>query len=205
MGRAADAGETVDRFAVTPGRADRAEILAALPRLATLGVTKLLLRERSASREERRKLAEALLPKCRRAAIALWISDDVELAASLPAAGVQLSEAAPSPRVVRARLPASIALGVSLHEPISRSADELAVCDHAFLGPVFPTPSKRDARPLGIAGFLRLAATVSLPVYAIGGIGAAELRQLEQAGVRRVAAIRLFFGVPVDRAARGAS
>ena len=194
MDRAPDASAPLDAFAVTPGRGDRDEILAAIPTLAARGARRLLLREKSLAPAARRALAEAIAPACRAAAVELWIAEDVELAKAIGAAGVQLSERSPSPLVVQEALPPALALGVSLHAPITRSARELAACRHAFLGPLFATPGKPDATPLGLARFRELAATLPLPVYAIGGIGADELRKLAAAGIRRVAAIRLFFG-----------
>jgi thiamine-phosphate diphosphorylase len=183
-----------DAFAVTPGRGDRDELLAALAGLTERGVKKLLLREKSLAPAGRRALAEALAPACRARSIELWISEDAELAAQVGAAGVHLSERSPSPARVRERLPASLGLGVSLHAPIARTAAELALCRHAFLGPLFATPDKPDAEPLGIVRFREITNGLRLPVHAIGGIGAAELPTLLDAGVRRIAAIRLFFG-----------
>jgi thiamine-phosphate diphosphorylase len=193
MAPVAEPRSGLELFAVTPGRGDRAELEAALPRIAARGATRLLLREKQLDPAARRALAESLLPACRRHRLALWISEEVELAMSIGAAGVQLSERSPSPRIVRARLPAGFGLGVSLHDPATREEAELAACDHAFLGPVFPTPGKRGAGALGIARFVEIAATLPLPVFAIGGVGEGELAALAAAGVRRAAAIRLFF------------
>jgi thiamine-phosphate diphosphorylase len=200
MGSAPDARRKLDLFAVTPGRGDLEELLEALPRLVARGATKLLLREKTLAPARRRQLAGVLVPACRERGLEPWISEDVELALAVGAAGVHLSERSPSPLAVRARLPPEMGVGVSLHRPIARSREELLACRHAFLGPVFATPGKPDAAPLSIDGFLNLAADLPLPVYPIGGIGESELEQLAVASVRRAAAVRLFFPPRDERA-----
>ena len=189
----------LDLFAITPGlRADAPaaalEALSEAPaNVAARGATKLLLREKELAEATRSRLARELAQGCRAARLELWISEDVELALAVGAAGVQLSERSPSPLVVRARVRERLQLGVSLHRPVSRSHAELVACDHAFLGPLYATPSKPDVAPLGIEGFRELASRLPIPAYAVGGIGERELAELAAAGVRRVAAIRMFF------------
>jgi thiamine-phosphate pyrophosphorylase len=207
--RAADR-RALELFAVTPGRGDGDEVVRALPTLRARGASALLLREKQLDAARRRALAESVAPRCRDAGLALWIAEDVELALAVGAAGVQLSERSPSPLAVRSALARSggadrLALGVSLHDPISRSREELEICAHAFLGPLFPTPSKPRATPLGVARFLELAATLPCPAFAVGGVTEPRLAELAAAGVRRAAAIRLFFDVAGDAADRGAT
>jgi 8-oxo-dGTP diphosphatase len=61
--------------------------------------------------------------------------------------------------------------------------------DFAVLGPVRPTPSHPDARPLGWDGFARIARGASLPVYAIGGMRRTDLEDAWRAGAHGVAMI----------------
>ncbi|MEO8717344.1 MAG: Nudix family hydrolase [Burkholderiales bacterium] len=61
--------------------------------------------------------------------------------------------------------------------------------DFAVLGPVKPTPSHVDARPLGWDGFARIARGASLPVYAIGGMRHGDLENAWRAGAHGVAMI----------------
>lgn len=184
----------VDWFAITPGRGDRDEIVGALDRLAARGVRRLLLREKSMEPGARLRLAADLAARCAARAIELWISEDVAAARETGAAGVHLSERSPSPLEVRASLPATQGIGVSLHEPISRSREELRACAHAFLSPLFPGSSKAPgAAPMGIARFVDLSGGLPLRVYALGGIGEPEAAALRAAGVTRIAGIRHFF------------
>jgi thiamine-phosphate diphosphorylase len=72
---------------------------------------------------------------------------------------------------------------------------EDAGTDYLLFGPVFATPSKAAyGPPQGVAALERVLAAVGVPVWAIGGIGAAtagRLRGLPIAGVAVVSAAAL--------------
>ena len=192
MGGRADASGAVDLFAITPGRGDGQELREKIEALARGGVTKLLLREKQLDASARATLGEIVAEACRTAGVELWVSDDVGLARRLGAHGVHLSEQSPPPSRLAAQA-GPIAFGLSLHRPVSRPTEEIARCRHAFVAPLFATPSKAGVAPLGLAGFAEVAATLPLPTFALGGIELAHATMLAQAGIRRVAAIRLFF------------
>ena len=59
--------------------------------------------------------------------------------------------------------------------------------DFAVLGPVLPTPTHPDARPLGWDGFAAIAAETALPVYALGGLVRADLEVAITHGAHGVA------------------
>ena len=62
--------------------------------------------------------------------------------------------------------------------------------DFVVLGPVRATPSHPGAPVLGWDGFRRIAEGASIPVYAIGGLGAADLDNARRAGAHGLAMIR---------------
>jgi 8-oxo-dGTP diphosphatase len=59
--------------------------------------------------------------------------------------------------------------------------------DFAVLGPVLPTPTHPQAVPLRWDGFAVRAAGARLPVYALGGLTAADLDCAVDAGAHGVA------------------
>lgn len=63
-------------------------------------------------------------------------------------------------------------------------------CDYAFFSPVLATPTHPHATPLGWGNFAALAAGLPLPVYALGGVGVADLPRARAAGAHGIAAIR---------------
>ncbi|HEY5599646.1 MAG TPA: thiamine phosphate synthase, partial [Candidatus Manganitrophaceae bacterium] len=58
------------------------------------------------------------------------------------------------------------------------------------LGPVYETPSKRPyGAPLGIDTFRKAKRSVTIPLFAIGGINRARLKEVFDAGADGVAVI----------------
>ena len=62
--------------------------------------------------------------------------------------------------------------------------------DYATLAPVQPTASHPAAQPIGWARFEQWVNATALPVYALGGVGEADLPNVLQRGGQGVAAIR---------------
>jgi thiamine-phosphate pyrophosphorylase len=113
------------------------------------------------------------------------VNDDVEAALALGADGVHLGQGDEGAALARA---AGLLLGRSaatLDEAVAADADYLGV------GPVWETPSKRDADPaIGLDGLARICAAVAAPVVAIGGVDAGNAADCIRAGAAGVAVIR---------------
>ncbi len=74
-------------------------------------------------------------------------------------------------------------------------------CDFAVLSPVAATQSHPRAVPLGWKRFRELAESVPLPVYALGGMTAGDIRSARAAGAQGLATIRGVFDAPSIEAA----
>ena len=85
--------------------------------------------------------------------------------------------------------PRSGLAAASCHTQAELARAQALELDFAVLGPVKPTPSHPDARPLGWDGFARIARGASIPVYAIGGVKRGELEAAWRAGAHGVAMI----------------
>ncbi|MEF8834460.1 MAG: thiamine phosphate synthase, partial [Halofilum sp. (in: g-proteobacteria)] len=81
-------------------------------------------------------------------------------------------------------------LGCSCHDERELAAAEAVGADLAVLGPVAPTPSHPEAAGMGWARFADHAATTTLPLYALGGVGLQDLDQARAVGAVGVAGIR---------------
>jgi 8-oxo-dGTP diphosphatase len=84
-------------------------------------------------------------------------------------------------------------LACSCHDAEEVAAAEALGADIAVLGPVLPTPTHPEVAGIGWEAFARYAATTSLPLYALGGVGPAELPRARAAGGIGVAGIRAFW------------
>jgi 8-oxo-dGTP diphosphatase len=85
--------------------------------------------------------------------------------------------------------PREILAAASCHTAAELARAAALELDFAVLGPVKPTPSHPDARPLGWDGFARIARGASIPVYAIGGMRRSDLEDAWRAGAHGVAMI----------------
>jgi thiamine-phosphate pyrophosphorylase len=81
-------------------------------------------------------------------------------------------------------------IGASCHskEQLLKAA-ELGL-DFATLSPVLPTKTHPEASPLGWEVFERLVKEVSLPIFALGGVGIAFLDKATNLGAHGIASIR---------------
>ena len=59
-----------------------------------------------------------------------------------------------------------------------------------MLGPIARTPSHAERAPLGWRKFAQLREQVALPVYGLGGLGPADLKNARAHGAQGIAAIR---------------
>jgi len=84
-------------------------------------------------------------------------------------------------------LGAAALVGVAAHgiEDLRRARD--AGADYATLSPIFASPSKPGYGPALGLGVLRAAASLDLPVLALGGVTANEAQACVEAGAHGVA------------------
>jgi 8-oxo-dGTP diphosphatase len=148
------------------------------------------LRMPGASREAIREAAMQWLDSEPSSRGRLLVNHDVELALEL---GVGVHLRAAQLRELRVRpLPPTSWVGASCHDAEELELAARLNADFATLSPVQVTASHPNAKPLGWDGFARLVVDARLPVYALGGVGPADLERARLAGAQGVAGIRAF-------------
>jgi thiamine-phosphate pyrophosphorylase len=116
------------------------------------------------------------------------VNDDVEAAIALEADGVHLGRRDDG---VERALESGLMLGRSASSVDEAREGEAEGAAYIGAGPVWATPSKPDADPaIGLDGLREIAAAVSIPVIAIGGIDASNARACLEAGAAGVAVVR---------------
>jgi len=169
----------------TFGMARLREVLPAV--LALAGPRTIVIDRGDGDAEARKRLAYLVWLKsvCQASGALLMVSRRVDLALAAGAAGVHLPESGIAQVAVRATWP-DLVIGRSCHDRAGLEAASLCA-DYALLSPVAtPTSKPSSSEPLGIAGFSRSIAGLSLPVFGLGGVTprlAAELRRVGAAGV----------------------
>ncbi len=83
-------------------------------------------------------------------------------------------------------------VAASCHTAIELAQAEKIGVDFAVLAPVQITASHPDAPALGWPQFKQLTENCGIPVYALGGVGVADLPQVKRCGGQGVAGIRTF-------------
>lgn len=172
------------------------------------GADLIQLRAKQSPLAEVRRLAEAILPVTRRAGIGLVINDHLSLAQDLGAdfchlgqedffgAGrthvSQLATAIRSEasRVGRqsAHMP-QLGIGLSTAAPEQAARAVAAGADYLGVGPVYPTGTKPNAKPVTLEYVRWAAANVRIPWFAIGGINLDNLDELVSAGAQRICVV----------------
>jgi 8-oxo-dGTP diphosphatase len=177
-------------YVFTPPNADEGLIRSGLGRLPAGCL--LRLRVPVLDDEAYAALAARLLPQCRGQGIGLMLDRAPRLAAELGAAGWHATERA----LLHARsrpLPDKLLFAASVHDARGLEQAWHLRADFAVLGPVLPTATHPNATGLGWDGFEQLLSEQPRPVYAIGGVGPAQLPQAHQHGAQGVAGIRAYW------------
>ena len=155
-------------------------LLSVCEKVIQNGATFLQLREKELGAEETRKEAIELQKLCHRYNIPFVVNDSVEIALEMDADGVHVGQS-----------------------DIKAIAAEKAGADYIGTGAVFGSTTKKDAKYLSMEDLKKIAASVSIPVVAIGGINSENVSQLEGSGVNGAAVISGIFAAE-DPAAKTA-
>ena len=154
------------------------------------GATALQLRDKTGRTRDTVELGVQLAQVARAAAIPLIVNDRVDVALAVEADGVHVGQDDLPARMARQLIGPDRLLGVSAGSAQEAVQAEADGADHLGAGDVFGTPSKPDAgAPIGVAGLAEIAAAVSIPVVAIGGISAANAGQAIRSGAAGIAVI----------------
>jgi thiamine-phosphate pyrophosphorylase len=172
----------VNRYCIT----DSLDVAA---RAALDGVQMIQIRAKELSARELSGLVRAVLRVAQNSRILVNTRTDVAVACG--AHGVHLPAGSMAPSAIRHIAPKGFLIGVSCHSIDELQAAEREVADFAVYGPVFPSVTKSLA-PIGVEAFRQAAASVRLPVYALGGVNAENATQCIQAGAAGIAGISLF-------------
>ena len=153
------------------------------------------------------RLGHTLRIECTQADLPLCINDRLDVALAVGADIVHLGQGDlpldEARRVHAATAARKMLIGVSTHNLEQAKAAQAGGADYIGFGPVFPTETKSDAFPtVGILALEKVAAAVSLPIVAIGGISLATIAAVARAGAAAAAAIAAVERAP-DRAAAG--
>jgi thiamine-phosphate pyrophosphorylase len=155
------------------------------------GLRAVQLREKDLPARDLFHLATDLRALTARHRARLLVNDRVDVALAVGADGVHLPGAGLPPAAARALVGPERLVGVSTHSAAEAEAAATEGADVVFFGPIYDTPSKRSfGAPRGLAELTVACRRARLPVIAIGGVTAARVPELREAGAAGVAVIR---------------
>jgi len=143
---------------------------------------------------DREDLAARLVAQSRRRGIRVLVAADAGLAARIGADGLHLPQAlaARGPGVWQSWRRPDWLVTAAAHSPAALWRARAAGADAALLSPVFSTASHPGGAALGVLRFAAWCRNSPLPVYALGGVSAANIRRLKGCGARGLAGISGF-------------
>jgi thiamine-phosphate diphosphorylase len=135
------------------------------------------------------EIAALLAPRQKSTGCWLIVNDRIDIAAAVKAKGAQL--ASHSLCVEDAlKVVTDIPVGTSIHSVEEAIEAERAGASWCVAGTVFETPSHEGRPPARIEFIERVAAKVTIPIIAIGGVMPADIAALRRAGAHGIATIR---------------
>ena len=169
------------------GELGRDVFMTRLARSLQNGLRLIQVREKQFTDDELRAFTLGVVAMSRRFGARVVVNGPVAIAAQARADGVHLTAAQ---LMAAKRRPDCEWCGASCHDAAELArACELGI-DFAVLGPVNTTPTHPDAKLLGWPRFAQLIRDCPLPVYALGGMRAADLEHAWKCGAHGVAMVR---------------
>lgn len=157
------------------------------------GATFLQIREKDLPEELFETEAEELKTLCRDYHVPFVVNDSVEIALQCDADGVHVGQSDIKGRDIRAIIGEDKILGISAGTVEEAKAAQQAGADYIGVGAVFGTSTKKNARSMTIERLKEIVDAVSIPVVAIGGIGAQNIEKLMGSGINGVAVVSAIF------------
>lgn len=157
------------------------------------GATMVQLREKDMHGEALLAEAKAIRAICHRHGVPLLIDDDVEIARLCGADGVHVGQDDMRCEEALRVLGAEAIIGVTAKTIEQARRAQAAGADYLGSGAVFGTSTKPNAKPMTRETLSSIAASVDIPVVAIGGINRGNIEQLAGTGIAGVAVVSGIF------------
>ncbi len=170
-----------DIICVTNRKLCGGDFLAQIEKVAAARPKALILREKDMSPEEYGQLAGRVMEICRRYGIPCILHSFTDIAIELGADAVHL----PLPKLLE--LPDEMKsrfrrIGASCHSVSDAVSAEKAGAAYITAGHIFATDCKKGLPPRGLDFLREVCGSVSVPVYAIGGISPQNISEVLACG-----------------------
>lgn len=162
-------------------------------RAACLGGARVVqYREKEAPAAQRLATARRIRACTRESGTLFIVNDQLDIAMLSAADGVHLGQDDIAVPDARSLLGPGMIIGVSCSCLEQALEAERRGADYLGVGAIFATPTKEGYPVVGLEGLRRIAAAVTLPLVAIGGINLGNLAGVKAAGANFAAMVREF-------------
>jgi thiamine-phosphate pyrophosphorylase len=152
-------------------------------------VTFFQYRNKNGTRREIYETALRLERAIRTSGALFILNDHADIAAAVGADGVHLGQDDLPIAVARRILGPEALIGISTHSLEQARAAQTAGADYIGFGPIYQTRTKDAGEVQGLENLAAVAAAVSIPVIAIGGITVDTIGDVMRAGASGAAVI----------------
>lgn len=170
-----------DILCVTNRTLCREDFLQRIEEIAENRPNGILLREKDLSEEEYKTLAEKVLNCCKKYDVPCILHSFVDAAMELGAENIHLPLYILREMDEKTKETFKI-IGASCHSVEEAQEAERLGCTYITAGHVFVTDCKKGLAPRGLEFLRKVCESVSVPVYAIGGISNANIDLVRKAG-----------------------
>ncbi len=179
-------------LAITPEfYGDKAGFLSCIAKQLDTGIRRIQLRCKSLAARKLKELAIDVRTLCHEHDAMLLINEDIDLAKALDCP-VHLKSGQLMQSDIETRLSGHPFSGACHRVDDLKRAESLSAL-FAVLGPVHKTDSHPDAQGIGWPGFTEMRNEVSLPIFALGGLGMGDVAEARRHGAQGVAGISRFW------------
>lgn len=176
-------------------------LLDVVMRAVAGGVTLVQLRDKRVDARPLLEAAKALGAALAPRGVPLLVNDRVDVARAA-GVGCHVGQTDLPVEAAREILGPDAILGVSIDQVEQARAVDPEHVDYLAYGPFAPTATKPDAgAPIGVAGLAEVRALTALPLVAIGGLDAGNLKGAIQAGADGIAVVRAILAAADPEAA----
>ncbi|MGB9975448.1 thiamine phosphate synthase [Thermovenabulum sp.] len=153
------------------------------------GVTVVQLREKNISDREFYEMGLKLREVTKKYGVPLIINDRVDIAIAVDADGVHLGQEELPAKVVREVIGYKKIIGVSASSLKEAEEAYKYGADYIGVGAIFPTPSKKDAKYVGLQTLKEITEKIPIPILAIGGISKENIQEVLKYNIKGVCCI----------------
>jgi len=173
----------------------------AVAQLCEGGADVVQLRAKNSGVAEVRQMAKAILPVTRGAGVNFVVNDHLAIAQEVGADFCHLGQedffgaGFTDVPTLKQDYP-GIGIGLSTHSRGQAEQAEAAEADYIAIGPVYPTGTKPQAKPVTLDLVHWAAESINVPWFAIGGITLENLDGVLSAGARRICVVSAILNAP---------